>query len=68
MLKGVDVSKRNGVIDWQKVKTDFCIIRAGYGKSISQKDPTFEVNYAGCKAQGRTYEETNEPISEEEEN
>ena len=51
-MNGIDVSKHNGVIDWQKVKTDFCIIRAGYGKSISQKDAKFEQNYAGCKAQG----------------
>lgn len=51
-MNGIDVSKHNGVIDWQKVKTDFCIIRAGYGKHISQKDPLFEQNYAGAKAQG----------------
>lgn len=54
-MTGIDVSKHNGAIDWQKVKTsgiDFAIIRAGYGKSISQKDKTFEANYAGCKANG----------------
>ena len=56
MSKGIDVSKHNGTIDWARVKSsgavDFAIIRAGYGKSISQKDAQFENNYAGCKAQG----------------
>lgn len=52
MLKGIDVSKHNGVIDWKKAKADgidFAIIRAGYGKLASQKDVQFERNYAGCK-------------------
>lgn len=56
MRNGIDVSKHNSNIDWQSVKAsgkvDFCIIRAGYGKSISQKDAKFERNYAGAKAQG----------------
>lgn len=56
MSKGIDVSKHNGIIDWAKVKAsgsvDFAIIRAGYGKSISQKDKQFENNYAGCKTHG----------------
>lgn len=55
-MNGIDVSKHNGVIDWQSVKAsgkvDFAILRAGYGKSISQKDIQFERNYAGAKAQG----------------
>lgn len=51
-MKGIDVSKHQGVIDWGKVKTDFAIIRAGYGKAISQKDPKFEANYKGAKAAG----------------
>lgn len=46
-MNGIDVSVHNGAIDWQKVKAsdkvDFCIIRAGYGKSISQKDTKFVV-------------------------
>lgn len=36
MYKGIDVSKWNGKIDWQKVKDsgiDFAIIRAGFGKN-----------------------------------
>ena len=55
MSKGIDVSIHNGTIDWQKVKAagiDFAIIRAGYGKTISQKDAQFENNYAGCKVNG----------------
>jgi len=50
--KGIDVSKHNGTIDWTKVKADFAIIRAGYGKVETQKDPQFESNYAGAKASG----------------
>lgn len=55
MAKGIDVSKHNGTIDWQKVKdsgVEFAIIRAGYGKSASQKDVQFERNYAECKRLG----------------
>lgn len=55
-MKGIDVSRHNGAIDWKSVKAsgkcEFAILRAGYGKSISQKDPKFEWNYAGAKAQG----------------
>ena len=35
-IKGIDVSKHNGYIDWEKVKSDdvqFVIIRAGFGSS-----------------------------------
>ena len=53
MKKGIDVSKHNGIIDWKKAKesgqVDFSVIRAGYGRLISQKDTRFEQNYAGCK-------------------
>lgn len=48
-LKGIDVSKHQGKIDWSKVKVDFAILRAGYGMYEYQKDPTFEYNYAECK-------------------
>jgi GH25 family lysozyme M1 (1,4-beta-N-acetylmuramidase) len=55
-MNGIDVSKHNGSIDWQSVKAsgkvDFAILRAGYGKSISQKDAQFEANYKGAKAAG----------------
>lgn len=40
MSKGIDVSQWQGNIDWQAVKdsgVDFAIIRAGYGKLVSQK-------------------------------
>lgn len=55
MKKGIDVSVHQGKIDWKKVKAsgiDFAIIRAGYGREISQKDKRFEENYAGAKAAG----------------
>lgn len=52
-MKGIDVSKWQGNIDWSKINNvDFVIIRAGYGREISQKDETFERNYAGAKAAG----------------
>lgn len=54
-VKGIDVSKYQGNIDWNKVKADgveFAVIRAGYGREISQKDPCFEENYEGAKAAG----------------
>lgn len=54
-LKGVDVSVHQGAIDWKKVAKDgvkFAILRAGYGREISQKDKYFEVNYAGARAAG----------------
>ena len=54
-VKGIDVSKYQGKIDWNKVKADgveFVVIRAGYGREISQKDPYFEQNYEGAKAAG----------------
>ena len=55
MLKGIDVSKWQGQIDFNAVKrsgVDFVIIQAGYGKSVTQKDPYFEQNYARAKAAG----------------
>ena len=54
-LKGIDVSEHQGVIDWAKVAKDgvqFAVIRAGYGRELSQKDKQFERNYAGAKAVG----------------
>lgn len=56
MKKGIDVSKHDGVIDWQKARNsgfvDFTIMRAGYGRLIEQKDKKFEANYQGCKENG----------------
>ena len=54
-MNGIDVSKWQGRIDWAKVKASgvqFAIIRAGYGREVSQKDAYFEANYAGAKAAG----------------
>lgn len=53
---GIDVSKHQGTINWDAVAADpsvqFAILRAGYGRYESQKDPTFERNYAECKRLG----------------
>ena len=53
ILKGIDVSYAQGVIDWEKVKAsglvDFAILRAGYGKETSQIDDQFNRNYTACK-------------------
>ena len=54
-MKGIDVSKHQGTVNWSHVKADgvkFAIIRAGYGKQASQKDAQFENNYGGCKSNG----------------
>lgn len=55
VTKGIDVSKYQGTIDWEKVKGDgikFAILRAGFGKLITQKDPKFEEYYNGAKSVG----------------
>ena len=53
LAHGIDVSKHQGTINWDAVAADpsvqFAILRAGYGRYESQKDPTFERNYAACK-------------------
>ena len=54
-ILGIDVSEHQGNINWSHVKTDgvkFALIRAGYGKELSQKDSQFENNYVGCKSNG----------------
>lgn len=52
-MKGIDISEfQKGQIDWNKIDIDFCIIRAGYGKYVSQKDSCFEEHYAKCKEKG----------------
>ncbi len=54
-LFGIDVSKWQGEIDWQKVKeagVDFAIIRAGYGNLASQEDPMFDINIQAAQAVG----------------
>lgn len=55
IFKGIDLSKHNGKVDFQKVKDtgiDFVILRAGFGKTIAQKDKMFEEYYAGAKKAG----------------
>lgn len=45
MMKGVDMSRWNGNVDFQKVRAagyDFCILRAGYGLT---EDIMFQQNY-----------------------
>ena len=52
-IKGIDVSKWQGTIDFRKVREsgiEFVIIRAGYG--IKGKDAYFEINYREAKAAG----------------
>lgn len=80
----IDVSKWQGVIDWEKVaehadirtgqeeKIDGVILRAGYGRHLSQKDRCFDSNYAGATAVGLpvgaywySYAETPEQAVEE---
>lgn len=56
VAKGIDVSKHQGVINWEKVKeseqVEFAILRAGFGKESSQIDVQFERNYSECKRLG----------------
>lgn len=53
--KGIDVSEHQGHIDWAKVAKDgvqFAVIRAGYGRELTQKDDNFEQNYTAAKKAG----------------
>ena len=60
MKKGIDVSKWQGVIDWEKVKADgieFAILRASYGDGTLRftnngRDEQFERNYQEAKRVG----------------
>ncbi len=55
---GIDVSKWQGEIDWDKVKNagvEFAIIRAGYRGSVTGsiiEDPYFRINMKGAAAAG----------------
>ena len=54
-IKGIDVSKHQGIIDFSKVKNDgieFAIIRIGYGGGSPVKDERFEENYKNARANG----------------
>lgn len=56
MVKGIDVSHWQGIIDFNKVKAtgiDFVIIKAGGSDSSKPyKDSKFETNYSAAKAAG----------------
>jgi len=53
-IKGIDVSRYQGKIDWEKVKLDnikYAFIRAGYRgyeEGVLQQDSTFETNMTGA--------------------
>lgn len=52
-LSGIDVSTYQGSIAWSSAAADgieFAIIRAGYGRSLSQEDGYFKTNYTGTAA------------------
>ena len=49
MKNGIDVSEWDYYISWNKVKTDFAIIRLGFGTNEeSHNDKYFEANVQGC--------------------
>lgn len=53
--KWIDVSAHNGKIDWEKVADSGikgAIVRAGYGKSLSQMDKRFRENITGAARAG----------------
>lgn len=57
MAMGIDISKYQGKVDFNKLKNycNFVIIRAGYtgyGDGVQHGDPYFLVNMAGAKAAG----------------
>ena len=58
-ITGIDVSKHQGKIDWQKVKNsgiEFAIIRCGFGQDrTSQDDEMFEYNVSECERLGIPY-------------
>ena len=54
-LKGIDISTYQRNVDFKKLKSsgiNFVIIRAGFGRDISQKDSMFESHYKNAKAAG----------------
>lgn len=54
-IKGVDISYANSNVDYKALKSagyDYVIIRAGYGRYVSQKDAKFETHYKGAKDAG----------------
>ncbi len=54
-LRGIDVSPHQGIIDWNKVKSqiDYAILSVGYGDNIaSQDDKQFHRNAKECTRLG----------------
>lgn len=51
-FNGIDLSRHNVVTDWNKVQTDFIILRAGGNYGGFYKDSKFEMYYAACKKKG----------------
>lgn len=54
-VKCLDISTWQGYVDFNKVKSagyNYVILRASFGREYSQKDNTFERNYANAKAAG----------------
>lgn len=58
-MKGIDISKWNGDIDWTKVAAtdvDYAIIRCGYGDNYTyQDDEYWEKNVKGCEGNNIPY-------------
>lgn len=55
MFDAIDVSKHQGTMNWTAVKNKgitHAMIRAGYGRYASQKDPQFERNVSECERLG----------------
>lgn len=57
LFKGIDLSyhQKAGSINFKKLKSrgyEFVILRAGYGKYLSQKDKAFESHYRAAKDAG----------------
>lgn len=59
MIKGIDVSSNNGIVDWELVKKlgyKFAIIRLGFGNDdVSQDDKQFLTNVRRCEELGIPY-------------
>lgn len=47
--KGYDISYCQSKVNWDQVKADFVIIKAGEGRSVSGKDKYFESHYENAK-------------------
>lgn len=56
MIFGIDISGWQTNVDYAKAVKEggvrFAVLRAGYGRQLSQKDKMFEAHYAGMSGQG----------------